>query len=392
MKKKIAVFGSTGSIGKTTINIIKKDKNNFEVILLTSNNNTQELVKQAKELNVKNLIINNKKQYLNLKKKFKNKKINIYNNFHNLNKIFKKKIDYTMCAISGLEGLSPTLDSIKFTKNIVIANKESLICGWNLIKKKLKKHNTQFIPVDSEHFSIWSLIKNVKKCDIDEIIITASGGPFLKLPISKFKKIKPSSAVKHPNWNMGKKISIDSATMMNKVFEVIEAQRIFDIELKKFKILVHPNSYVHSIVKFNNGTTKILVHDTNMKIPIFNTLYQNSNKKIMSKKLDITKLNNLNFKNIDKKKFPVINILNHVSKKFSLYETVIVSANDLLVQFFLDGKIKFLDISIYLEKIVKLKEFKKFKHILPTNVNQIIKLSKYVRLKTQSLSVISPKP
>ena len=392
MKKKIAILGSTGSIGKTTIDIIKKDIDNFDVILLTANNNYRKLVKQAKELKAKNLIINNKKQYLNLKNKFKNKKINIYNNFHNLNKIFKKKIDYTMCAISGLQGLSPTLNVIEFTKNIAIANKESLICGWNLIEKKLKKHNTQFIPVDSEHFSIWSLIKNVKKCDIDEIIITASGGPFLKLPISKFKKIKPSSAIKHPNWNMGKKISIDSATMMNKVFEVIEAQRIFDIELKKFKILVHPNSYVHSIVKFNNGTTKILVHDTNMKIPIFNTLYQNSNKKLMSKKLDITKLNNLNFKNIDKKKFPVINILNHVSKKFSLYETVIVSANDLLVQFFLDGKIKFLDISIYLKKIVKLKEFKKFKHILPTNVNQIIKLSKYVRLKTQSLSVISPKP
>ena len=391
MKKKIAVLGSTGSIGKTTIDIIKKDKNNFEVVLLTSNNNYQELAKQAKELKVKNLIINNKKQYLNLKKKFKNKKINIYNNFHNLNKIFKKKIDYTMCAISGLEGLRPTLDVIQFTKNIAIANKESLICGWNLIEKKLKKHNAQFIPVDSEHFSIWSLIKNVNKSDIEEIIITASGGPFLKLPISKFKKIKPSSAVKHPNWNMGKKISIDSATMMNKVFEVIEAQRIFDIELKKFKILVHPNSYVHSIVKFNNGTTKILVHDTNMKIPIFNTLYQNSNKKLMSKKLDITKLNNLNFKNIDKKKFPVINILNHVSKKFSLYETVIVSANDLLVQLFLDGKIKFLDISIYLKKIVKLKEFKKFKRILPTNVNQIIKLSKYVRLKTQSISVRSQK-
>ena len=179
--------------------------------------------------------------------------------------------------------------------------------------------------------------------------------------------------------------------MMNKVFEVIEAQRIFDIELKKFKILVHPNSYVHSIVKFNNGTTKFLVHDTNMKIPIFNTLYQYCNKKIMSKSLDITKLNNLNFKNIDKRKFPVINILNHVSKKFSLYETVIVSANDLLVQFFLDGKIKFLDISKYLNKIVKLKEFKKFKHILPANINQIIKLSKYVRLKTQSLSVLSTK-
>jgi len=296
-----------------------------------------------------------------------------------------------MCAISGLEGLSPTLDAIKFTKNVAIANKESLICGWNLIKKKLTKYNTQFIPVDSEHFSIWSLIKNVNKSDIEEIIITASGGPFLKLPISKFKKIKPSSAIKHPNWKMGKKISIDSATMMNKVFEVIEAQRIFGIELKKFKILVHPNSYVHSIVKFNNGTTKILVHDTNMKIPIFNTLYPNNSKKLNSKKLDIKKLNNLNFTSIDKKKFPIINVLNCVSKKISLYETVIVSSNDLLVELFLQRKIKFLDISKYLNIVVKLKEFKKFKHILPTNLNQIIKLSKYVRLKTQSLSVLSQK-
>ena len=392
MKKKIAILGSTGSIGKTTIDIIKKDIDNFDVILLTANNNYRKLVKQAKELKAKNLIINNKKQYLNLKNKFKNKKINIYNNFHNLNKIFKKKIDYTMCAISGLQGLSPTLNVIEFTKNIAIANKESLICGWNLIEKKLKRYNTKFIPVDSEHFSIWSLIKNVRKCDIEEVIITASGGPFLKLPISKFNTIKPSSAIKHPNWNMGKKISIDSATMMNKVFEVIEAQRIFDIELKKFKILIHQNSYVHSIVKFNNGTTKILVHDTNMKIPIFNTLYQNSNKKLISKKLDITKLNNLNLKNIDKKKFPIINVLNYVSKKFSLYETVIVSANDLLVQLFLEDKIKFLDISKYLKKIVELKEFKKFKRILPANANQVIKLSKYVRLKTQSLSVIVPKP
>ena len=391
MRKKIAILGSTGSIGKTTFNIVKKNRKEFEVVLLTTNKNINEIFKQAQILKTKNIFITSKPHYLKAKKKLKKNNLKIFNDLNDLKKIFKKKIDYTMCAISGLEGLRPTLDMIQFTKNIAIANKESLVCGWNLIKKKLIKYNTEFIPVDSEHFSIWSLIKNIKTSDIEEVVITASGGPFLKLPESKFKKIKPSSAVKHPNWNMGKKISVDSATMMNKVFEVIEAQRIFGIELKKFKILVHPNSYVHSIVKFTNGTTKILVHDTNMQIPIFNTLYQNSNKKLMSRKLDITKLNNLNFKNIDRKKFPIINILNYVSKKFSLYETVIVSANDLLVELFLKGKIKFLDISKYLNKIVKLKEFKKFKRILPTEANQIIKLSKYVRLKTQSLSVLSVK-
>jgi len=391
MKKKIAVLGSTGSIGKTTIDIIKKNRKEFEVILLTTNKKINEISNQARILKVKNILITSKPHYLKAKNSLKKSNLNIYNDLKDLKKIFKKKIDYTMCAISGLEGLKPTLSVIQFTKNIAIANKESLICGWNLIKKNLKKHNTQFIPVDSEHFSIWSLIKNVNKSNIEKVIITASGGPFLKLPSSKFNKIKPSLAIKHPNWKMGKKISVDSATMMNKVFEVIEAQRIFDIELKKFTILVHPNSYVHSIVKFNNGTTKILVHDTSMKIPIFNTLYQDSNKKLISKKLDIKKLNNLNFKKIDTKKFPVINILKQVSKKNSLFETVVVSANDLLVESFLDGKIKFMDISTYLRKIVNLKEFKKFKHILPSNVNQIIKLSKYVRLKTQSLSVISPK-
>ena len=391
MKKKIAILGSTGSIGKTTFNIIKKNKKEFQVVLLTTNKNINEIFKQAQILKAKNILISSKPHYLKAKNKFKKNNLKIFNDLNDIKKICKKKIDYTMCAISGLEGLMPTLDVIECTKNIAIANKESLICGWNLIEKKLKKHNTQFIPVDSEHFSIWSLINNVNRSDIEEIIITASGGPFLKLPISNFKKIKPSSAIKHPNWKMGKKISIDSATMMNKVFEVIEAKRIFNIELRKFKILVHSDSYVHSIVKFSNGTTKILVHDTNMKIPIFNTLYQNSSKRLKTSKLNIKKLNNLNFSNVDKKKFPIIKILNDIPKKLSLFETVIVSANDSLVELFLDKKIKFLDISKYLNKIVKLKEFKKFKRILPTSSNQIIKLSKYVRLKTQSLSVIVQK-
>ena len=388
MKKKIAILGSTGSIGKTTFNILKENKKEFEIVLLTTNKNINEIFKQTRILKTKNILITSKPHYLKAKKMLRKNDLKIFNDPNDLKKIFKKKIDYTMSAISGLDGLKPTLDIIQFTKNIAIANKESLICGWNLIKKKLTKHNTKFIPVDSEHFSIWSLIKDVKNSDIEEIVITASGGPFLNLPKSKFSKIKPSSAIKHPNWNMGKKISIDSATMMNKVFEVIEAQRIFNIKLNKFKILIHPSSYVHSIVKFNNGTTKILIHDTDMKIPIFNTLYQNNIKRITSKKLDIEKLNNLNFRKVDIKKFPVINILNHVSKKSSLYETVVVSANDSLVELFLDGKIKFLDISKCLNKIVKIKEFNKFKHILPTKVNQIFKLSKYVRLKVQSLSVI----
>ena len=384
---KIAILGSTGSIGKTTINILKKNKKNFNIILLTTNNNYQELLKQVKEFKVQNLVINNKKHYLNLKKKLKNKKINIYNNFETFNKNFNQRVDYTMCAISGLAGLKPTLDSIKFSKKIAIANKESLICAWNLIEKKLKKHKTKFIPIDSEHFSIWSLLNDSKNSEIEEIIITASGGPFLNLAFNKFKKIKPNAAINHPNWKMGKKISIDSATMMNKVFEVIEAQRIFNIDLNKFKILIHPKSYVHAIVKFTNGLTKILIHDTSMKIPIFNSIYSEKTKKIRTKKLNISNLNNLNFINVNTKRYPSINILKTIPKKISFYETVLVSANDELVDLFLEGKIIFQDIVKYLYKILQMKEFLKFKNRVPKKYEELIKLNNFVRLKIRSLCI-----
>ena len=388
MKKKIAILGSTGSIGKSTIDILRKDKKNFDVVLLTTNNNYKEIFKQAKEFRARNVIINNKKHYLILKKKLRNSKISIFNNFQSFNNKFKNKIDFSMSAISGLDGLKPTLDLIKFSKTIAIANKESIICAWNLIQQRLNKYKTKFIPVDSEHFSIWSLLDG-DKSNVEEVIITASGGPFLNLSLNKFKKIKPQIAVNHPNWKMGKKISIDSATMMNKVFEVIEAQRIFNIDINKFKILIHPKSYVHAIVKFTNGLTKILVHDTDMKIPIFNSIYGNNNKKIKSSKINLSILNNLNFIKVNSTRFPSIKILRMIPNKISLYETIMVSANDQLVGLFLDGKINFSDVTRLLKKIMKMNIFMKYKKRAPKNFNELINLSKFVRLKTNLLSVRS---
>ena len=231
MKKNIAILGSTGSIGCSTFDILKKNKKLFNINLLTTNRNLNLIITQSKIFNVKNIIVTDFKKFIILKKKFKNKKINIYNNFDNLDKIFKKKIDYVMSSISGLEGLNPTLKIIRYTKKIAIANKESIICGWSLIAKQLKKYQTNIIPVDSEHFSLWALLNysNISKNNqIEEIILTASGGPFLNRSLKTFNKINTHDAIKHPNWSMGKKISVDSATMMNKVFEVIEAQRLFD--------------------------------------------------------------------------------------------------------------------------------------------------------------------
>jgi 1-deoxy-D-xylulose-5-phosphate reductoisomerase len=381
MKKKIAILGSTGSIGKTLFNILLKEQKNCEVLLLTAHKSHKILLKQAKALNVINLIITNNKDYENLKGKVKNTKIRVFNNFKELDKIFKKKIDYVMSSISGLNGLEPTIKIIKFTKKIAIANKESIICGWNLIQDQLKKNKTEFIPVDSEHFSIWYGLKNFKNNNLEKVILTASGGPFYKTSINKFKRIKVSDALKHPNWSMGKKISTDSATMINKVFEVIEARKIFDIEYQKIKILIHPKSYIHAILKFDNGLANIIVHDTTMKVPIFNTLFLNDHRKLKTNKIDINILNNLNLNNVNSKQFPMTTLLNLLPNNHSLFETVIVAANDKLVELFLNNKIKFIDIQKNLFKIIKKKEFQKFKKKLPINIKDIINLNDYVRLK-----------
>ena len=386
MKKKIAILGSTGSIGKTTFNIIKKNKKDFEVVLLTTNKNINLVIRQARILRVKNIIISSRAHYLKAKK-IKNKNFKIYNNLDNLNKIIKKKLDYCMCAISGLAGLKPTLSCIRLTKKIAIANKESIICAWNLIDKELKKNKTKFIPVDSEHFSIWSLIKNIKNSKIDKILITASGGPFLNLPMKKFNNIKPKDALKHPNWIMGRKISVDSATMMNKVFEIIEAQRIFKVNLSKFEILIHPNSYLHAIVKFENGLTKMLVHDTSMTIPIFNTIYSENSRKLKNNSINLSYLNNLNLSKPDIKRFPILKIINLIPKNISLFETVIIAVNDELVNYFLENKISFLDMQKYLLKILKFNQFKKYSYKKPQNINQITKVMEEARLKTKNVCV-----
>ena len=388
MKKKIGILGSTGSIGESTVKIIQNDKKDFDVIFLSTNTNVKKLLKQSLILKPKSVIIFDKKNHLKYKKKFTNKKIKVFNSFKELKKkSLKTKIDYIMCAITGLAGLDSTINCIDITKNIAIANKESIICAWSLIEKKLTKNKTKFIPVDSEHFSIWSLLKNESINSVEKLIITASGGPFLNYKLNKLKNVKPKDAIKHPNWNMGKKISIDSATLMNKVFEIIEAQRIFKIDIKKFEILIHPKSYIHSIIKFINGQIKILAHDTDMKIPIFNSIYQNKLKKIYTKEININLLNNLKLNKVNSSKYPSIQILNKINNNNTLFETVLISANDELVDLYIKNKIKFLDINKNLTKILKYKKYSNLIRKKPKKISDIINLSEEVRLKTRNLCI-----
>ena len=387
MKRKIAILGSTVSIGKSTLEVIKKDKKNFDVILLSANNNYKKLVQQAKEYKVKNVIIKNKIYFKKVKNLLKKNKTKVYSGDVPLNNIISKKIDFTMAAIVGIAGLQPTIDAIRISKNVGIANKESIICGWEILSKVIKKYKTNIFPVDSEQFSIKELTKNISDNEIEEIIITASGGPFLRMSKKKLKNVNPKEATNHPTWKMGKKISIDSANLMNKVFEVVEACRIFKFNPKKYRILIHPQSYVHSIIRYKNGLIKMILYNSDMTIPISNILYGKNNNFLNIKKIDIKTLNNLNFENVDLKQFPSIKLVNKCLKLGFQTSTIINASNEVLVDLFLSKKIGFLDIVETINKVIKDKDFKKYAKKKPRSINDIKITDNWSRLKTIAMCV-----
>jgi len=376
MQQKVVILGSTGSIGTSTLSILKHGK--FKVELLTTNKNVNKIFKQAILHKVKNIIIEDKIKYLKYKKKFERNNINTYHGLNNIKKIIKKKVSYCINAISGIDGLEPTLDIIPKTKNILIANKESIICGWNLIEKKLIKSQTRFIPIDSEHFSIWSLLNKNDFKNIDKIVLTASGGPFLNKPINSLANIKPKIALKHPNWKMGKKISIDSSTMMNKIFEYIEAKKIFNLKKKNISILIHPTSYVHALIFFKNGLIKLAAHKPKMKIPISSAMNLNNNNKNQINK-SLKSLNNLKFELPNIKKFPLMAIIPLIPEKQSYFETILITLNDNLVERYLNNQINYVSINKNLLKIIKNQYFIKYYKLKPKNICDIknmIKLTK----------------
>jgi 1-deoxy-D-xylulose-5-phosphate reductoisomerase len=372
MDKDIIILGSTGSIGTSTLNIIRRNKKKFNIKLLTANNNIKKILSQSIEFKVNKIVIQNKKKYIKFENQFKRNKIQVFFDLEKALKSINKKVHYTINAISGIDGLEPTIKIIKYTKNIAIANKESIICGWKFIKNTLKKNKTNFIPIDSEHFSIWSLIKNEKKKNIKKIYLTASGGPFLYKKLLNVKNVKAKLALKHPNWNMGKKISIDSATMMNKIFELIEAKNIFNLDINKFDIIIHPKSYIHAVVHFNNGLVKFLAHDTNMEIPIMNSLYLNNESFIYNdNNLNFEILNRINFIKPDKKKFPLLNLIKIIPIKNSYFETILITINDELVMRYLREEINYFSLINNLLNMIKKPYFTKYYQSSPNNINDI---------------------
>jgi len=381
MKQTITILGSTGSIGLSALQILDKEKKNYKFNTLSANKNFNLICKQINKYKPIFFVVKDQRVFKKVEQKFKKKKTIILNNFKLIK--LKKKTDITLSAIPGIAGLQPTITMIKSSKKVLIANKESIICGWNLIKKFAKKNNTKIIPVDSEHFSILKLLEHHKINQIKKIYITASGGPFLNYKINQLKYIKPRDALRHPKWRMGKKITIDSSTLMNKLFELIEAQKLFNIPLNKIDILIHPNSLVHAVIKLNNGLTKFIYHETSMIIPIANAIFEKdfNIEKFLKKKKKTNILDNLVFKNVNRKIFPVIDLKKRVNE-YPSTPIIINAANEILVDQFLNKKIPFLSISKYIKRILGDSNYRKYAIRRPKNIKEINEINNWARENT----------
>ena len=378
MKKLISILGSTGSIGQTTLKIVDKKKNYFRPYFFSANKNLKKISKQIIKYKPHYFLINNKKVFEKVKKKYRKSNTKIINTISISN--IKKKSDITVAAIPGIEGLSPTLLMIKKTKKMLIANKESVICGWTLINKQSVKYKTKLIPVDSEHFSIFQLIQKTNLDDIEKVYLTASGGPFLGFKKNELKKIEPKHALKHPKWNMGKKVTIDSSTLMNKILEYIEAQKLFKLPKEKLDILIHPESLVHAVIKFKNGLTKFIYHDTSMIVPISNAIFE---KNLQIKEFIKTKnsFQNLTFKEPDIKNFPIIKIINKVNE-YPSTSIIVNAANEVLVEHFLRKKVPFLGIPVIIQKILGDRNYRKYAIRIPVDLKVIDKINSWAKIKT----------
>ena len=385
MKRIISILGSTGSVGESSFKILNKKKNLFKFNVLAADKNYRLICKQIDKFKPNIFIINNKDIFVKVKKKYKRKKIKIIH-YNELDRCNIKNSDITIAAIPGIAGLSPTIKLLKKSKKILIANKESVICGWHLIKKIASKNNTKIVPIDSEHFSIMKLLEDQKIENVKRIYLTASGGPFLNFKTSQLRNVKPKQALKHPKWKMGKKISIDSASLMNKLLEVIEAQKLFSLELHKINIVIHPQSLIHAIIELKNGLYKFIYHKTTMMIPLANAIFDDSIdiKNFIEPKLTNNKrifFHDLNFQEVNKKKFPIIKLIARINEHKST-PIIINAINEILVDQYLKKKIAFNTFYKLILRVLKDRNYKKYAIKEPKNINQILLIDQWARKTT----------
>jgi len=345
--KKISIFGSTGSIGVNTLNVIDNLNNNgfnAEIVYLSSNSNFDILTGQINKYKPKGVIINNKESYEKLKSlNFSNTEI-LFGEDGLLEVASRDDYDILVSALVGFAGLLPTIEAIKKGKRIALANKETLVTGGKIIMDLIKKSGAELLPIDSEHSAILQCIVGENSKEISKLIITASGGPFRKLEKNKFKDVTVDDALNHPNWKMGKKITIDSATLMNKGLEVIEAKWLFDINPENIEVLIHPQSIIHSMVEFTDGSVKSQMGVPDMKIPIQYAITYPERIHSDFERMDYKNLKDLTFEEPDFDKFECLKLAFDSLVSGGTYPVVLNAANEIAVELFLNSKVKFIEI------------------------------------------------
>ena len=350
MKKRIAILGSTGSIGTQALKILKEFPDKFELNLISANNNDKLLLEQAVEFQPKDVVINSKDGYKNIKKNISGSP-SIHLGPNSLCQLIENNnYDVVLIAIVGFAALLPTISAIKSNKKIALANKETLVVGGEIISSLLKKSKSTIIPVDSEHSAIFQCLQGEDINRVENIILTASGGPFRGFNLNRLGSVSKKEALNHPNWSMGNKITIDSATLMNKGFELIETRWLFDVPFNKIKVLVHPESIIHSLVEFIDHSVIAQLGQPSMYIPIFYALNHPGRNKSFAPKLDLTKIKSLNFEEPNKDVFKHLGFAYEAIKKGGSCGCVLNAANEVAVDSFLKEKINFLEMASIIEK------------------------------------------
>lgn len=352
-KRNLAILGSTGSIGRQALDVVSQHRDLFEVELLTANNNSKLLIEQALEFKPNTVVICNKDLYREVFEALDKEDIKVFAGIESVNELVKSdNIDIVLAAMVGFSGLEPTINAVKNGKIIALANKETLVAGGAIITELAKKYGSPILPVDSEHSAIFQCLQG-ERAKIEKLVLTASGGPFLNTSISDIQKATSREALKHPNWSMGAKVTIDSASMMNKGLEMIEASWLFNMPPEQIEIVVHPQSIVHSLVQFSDGSLKAQLGAPDMRVPIQYALSYPERIDLDTKRISLSELGQLTFSAPDRAKFPAIDLAYAAHRQGGNMACIMNGANEVAVAALLQEKILFGRIPHIIEKTME---------------------------------------
>ena len=381
MKKNIVILGSTGSIGVNAIDVIKQHPEKFNVIAISTNQSIDLIIQQAKELKPNYVCVKNKEDLSKISNELSDPNLEITFGEDSLAKLSQiEEADYVLNAIVGSAGLKSSMNAVKSGKKLLLANKEPLVMCGDLLMGIANDNNAIILPIDSEHNAIHQCIESKNKKHIKKIVLTASGGPFLKRDLNTFNSISVKDALKHPTWKMGNKITVDCATMVNKGLEIIEAMHLFEMPSSKVEAIIHPQSLIHSCVFFNDNSVLTQMSISDMRIPIAYCLAWPDRIDSGVSELSLEESSPLNFEQIEEKRYPSFFLTKKIAEEGGIYPCILNAANEIAVKSFIEEKIKFLDIHTIIEKTVS-----NFENSNASNIDEVLEYDKKARLFANNL-------